>query len=99
MVSLDYKLCDAEKNDLINCCTLTGSCRYKLDEISNLPYGYLMYFKAKDGTGYSFVVNICDNGDGKEVNVLPECNLAGEIKKSLETLLNLRGKGFKDTPK
>lgn len=93
MSSLDYKLSEMERKDLISCCAIAGSRqKYKIGEISPLPYGYLFYFKSNKGQGYSFVVNIRNTGNKKEADVLPACNLSEKIKKSIETLLNRKEK-------
>ncbi|MFH0831870.1 MAG: hypothetical protein V1886_03325 [archaeon] len=80
MVSLDYIISNAEKNDLISSCVITGSQQYHLSEISKLPYGYLFYFRNSDGHGSSFAVNI----DNNKIEVLPDCGFASKVQSFLE---------------
>jgi|GEM_PF-4136644 hypothetical protein len=85
MNSLDYKLSEPERKDLISCCSVSGSRQsYKLNEISPLPYGHLFYFRGNDGYGNSFVVNITDNGNGKVIDVLPKCDFAENVEYFLD---------------
>jgi hypothetical protein len=78
MNSIDYKLSDAEKKDLISKCSIKGSSTYSLAEITPLPYGYLFCFKDKQGYGNAFAVNISNNG--KDVEVAPSCNFAAKLE-------------------
>ncbi len=81
MSSLDYKLSEIERKDLISCCSVFGSRqKYKLNEISPLPYGYLFYFKGNDGHGSSLVVNITDNGICRIIDALPKCDFAEKLE-------------------
>ncbi len=88
MVSLDYKLSDTEKRDLISCCVIKGNSEYRLTEISNLPYGYVFYFKDKSGYGNALVVNIYENKGKGDIDVLPQCKFAEKVKSSIEEYFN-----------
>ncbi len=94
MGSLDYKLSDMEKNDLVSCCVIKGNSEYRLNGISNLPYGYMFCFKDKLGYGNAFVVNIYENNGRREADVLPKCTFAEKIKSAVDEYLN-KDKEFK----
>jgi hypothetical protein len=78
MNSLDYKLSDIEKKDLISCCIIKGSNTRRLYEISPLPYGYMFCFKDNQGYSNSFVVNIMDKC--KIIDVLPKCDFTEKLE-------------------
>lgn len=86
MDSIDYKLSDVEKKDLISDCTIHGIEQYNLDNISPLPYGYMFCFKDKEGFGNVFIVNLYKTYKDKsiEVEVLPECGFGNRLQKFLE---------------
>jgi hypothetical protein len=88
MNSIDYKLSDVEKRDLISCCSILGSDVYNLNEISSLPYGYMFCFKKNGGYGSAFVVNIAQEKTKKTVDVLPDCKFAGRLREFLENYFN-----------
>jgi len=88
MSSLDYKLSESERKDLISCCSIAGSRQhYKLSEISSLPYGHLFYFKGNDGYGSSFVVNITNNGSCRIIDALPKCDFTEKLEYFLNEYL------------
>ncbi len=83
MDSIAYKLSEAERKDLISCCSIKGSSTYKLEGISPLPWGYLFCFGEKSGCGSAFVVNIHEKNKSKEIRVLPECGFGDRLKEFL----------------
>ena len=88
MSSLDYKLADAEKRDLISSCSIKGERNFTLKEISSLPYGYMLLFQDKEGHCSGMIANIYANNGKKVADVLPDCGFAARVKGFIEDYLN-----------